>query len=437
MTGNSTRILMVSACCSLLLVACEPVSSEICPNDDPALHVGLSTTTLKDDCRCIVGDSTKFLPGCLDIERTLTRVKQLGDGPSPYTMGSFARIRNGDLWADRNQIITAVSLGSNQPGFVMSLDIDTGVRGVISGTWIHPSKGAQEVGSGPMWQEITYALRGPDDKIYVYSHGGKYNTATSSNEPQREIYRVDPDTGAREIVWRWAQEIDKYGQCSNGAGKFAKPIQLAHEGGVFELAADGSFYIGVIRNGNPKPGVGFMEVSSDGKTCRIVSMNQGDPGNVYEKGVGSGFAFGIAVEAINEIDGVLYAIDNKTLFKIDRKTGDRELLLNGVAPGIMQYDNTRDIFHVTSMEPPYVQGGIYAFDLNEPKLHQLSRCVNIAEDHPFSENCIGTVSGNAYGGSINQQGWLLPDNRHMITVNFSTTFMKVDLKTGVGNHFAY
>ncbi|MEC9441815.1 MAG: hypothetical protein VYE40_11975 [Myxococcota bacterium] len=433
MYGILALLALAGTGCELLL---QGKPGEVCPKEDPSLHEGETPTSLEDDCRCgaTAGIITELPPGCLPLDLAEDAYGGgLGEGPSPHFMG--ARVRNGDFWPDRGEIIMAVTLGANVQGFVMALDVETGNRRVVSGTYVDPSFGATEVGEGPQFLQPKAALRGPDGMIYVNSYGNEYNPETSSNASTNMIHRIDPDTGDRELVWKHylGTFIEGYGICDNGSPDNNRPLQLQLEGGAFEVAEDGAFFIGTIRNGRPKPAVGFIEVSADGKECRVVSMGKADPGNAYDQGVGGGYHFGIAVEAINHVNGQLFVMDNNSLLRVDRTTGMRERIMSFGYPGIMEYDAKRDLYHVTSLVPPYANGGFIAsIDLNTQKWWRYSGCLNIDDDHPFAENCMNDAS------ILNDnQAWLMPDGEHMITVNAAAAFSKIDLDTGVANNFSF
>ena len=420
--------------CSLI----QGARGDVCPQEDPALHIGQTPTSLDVDCRChaTFGNSTNYPLECQTGGEAIANGAEFGEGPKIWETGG--RIRGGDLWEDRGEIIVAVSNGSNQTGFIMALDYETGDRRIVSGVYQDPNKGLVEVGSGAFWLETTHALRGPDDMLYVYAHGSEYDSAISGQDVINEIWRVDPDTGDRTMVWQHKLKNpgnNSYGICNNGNPDDPRPLQLMLEGGAFELAEDGAFFIGNIRNGSPMPGVGLIEVSADGRDCRVVSMNPGSAGNDYENGVGGGFDFGLAVETINHINGELLVMDNNNLLRVDRETGDRERLMTVGWPGVLQWDEDRELFHLTSIEPPYVAGGILGtIDLDAEQSWMWSRCSNIDEDHPFAEICLD--GGNAANVLNNNQGWVLPDGEHLITVNDRDLFAIVDMDTAVLNHFS-
>lgn len=330
----------------LSLSACSLAGGRVCPQEDPALHIGETPTSLDEDCRCIAtyGSSADYPEECQDPAWALANGVEFGSGPKIWEMGG--RIRSGDLWADRGEIIVAVSNGSNTPGFVLGLDIETGARHVISGTYADASVGWTVAGEGGEWLETTHAMRGPDDMIYVYAHGSRYDDAISGVDITNEIWRVDPDTGDRELAWqhKLSNPDGNWGLCSNG-DPGDKPLQLMLEGAAFEVAEDGAFFIGTIRNGGP--GVGFIEVSADGSSCRVVSMNQGASTNEYADGVGQGYDFGLAVEAINHVNGRLFAMDNNNLLEIDRETGDRTRIMSLGWPGEMEWDEERQLYHTS------------------------------------------------------------------------------------------
>ena len=110
-TDTHRLTLALLAAVSLASLACGAEEGAICPNDDPALHIGETPTSLEDDCRCTVGVSTNYLPGCLMAVEAEQKFGSKGEGPIPTNMSSNARVTRGDLWEDRGEIIMAVSLG--------------------------------------------------------------------------------------------------------------------------------------------------------------------------------------------------------------------------------------------------------------------------------------------------------------------------------------
>lgn len=404
----------------------------VCPGEDPALYRNASPTTLDMDCRCHANFEE---PECTSVDQATSQGLEYGEGPKLWEMG--VRVRNGDIWPEREEIIVAVSNGDDRPGFVLALDYQTGDRRIISGAYTDAYTGDTEVGSGEMWMEPTYALRGEDGQIYVYAHGNRYGGA--GLDVINEIWRVDPDSGDRTLVWQHAlkdPDFDgPYGYCTNGDPDGERNLQLMLEGAAFEMTDDGAFLIGTIRNGIPAPGVSVVEISPDGSECRVVSMNPGEAGNRWVDGVGGGFSFGLAVEAISYVNGEIYVMDNNNLLTVDRETGDRTRLMSLGMPGVLQWDEQRELFHLSAIEPPYTDGGYLGTVIPESEESWLwSGCLTLEEGHPFADGCLN--AGNAEKLLNNNQAWLLPDGRHMITVNDRNLFGIIDIEAATMNHFS-
>lgn len=438
------HLLTLAALCALscaVLPGCQE-EGEICPNDDPTLHTGRTPTSLKDDCRCVVSSNVNYLPGCLKITFAVDKQKQLGEGPSFYHMGVNVRVYHGDLWQDRGEIIAAVSNGSNKPGFIMGLDYKTGARRIISGWYDDPMLGPQTVAEGPEWGQPTYALRGPDDMIYVLTKGHRFKDPDyDSEKTYTRIWRVDPDSGQRTLVWH--SHEPEFGQCKNGGivdtlgnPTEEQPPQVVGGLKAFEVTKDGSFIMGTLGGGIWPSGDGVIEVSPDGKSCRTITMNPGHKKNKYPEGIGGGPKFISGVTSINEIDDVLYVMDGKGLFEVDRESGFRKRLSSELPPGMLELDKKRNVFHVTATHPPFANY-YYVANVSDLDSFKSGGCIQPDPDHPYAQMCIGIASGNAYSGGPNNQGWLLPDGEHMIKVNELSTFVKIDLDTGVSNHFSY
>lgn len=424
----------------LTIAACGP-EVIICPGDDPTLHTGRTPTSLKDDCRCTAPTSVDYPFRCLDLENAIKQQPQLGEGPSLYMMADerigAGQPLNGELWEDRGEVILAVSMGSNKPGFVMGLDVETGNRRVISGWYLTENDGEVSVGDGPLWGEPYWAKRGPDGMIYVLTKGYPFNADDyDSTVSYYMIWKVNPDTGARTLHWQHNEADQGFGQCSDGnsthvLGHAIEPGAMGIYPDAFEITEDGAMLLSTSNL------AGMMEISPDAKSCRIVTLRKASAktNDYYDEGVGSGFDLSPQIYSIAEINGKLLVTDHENVIEVDRQTGKRTRLYKELFPGQLEFDAKRNVYHVTAVPEPY-KGIYYVIDAASGESYNSSSCLNVDKGHPVAELCIRIGGGPNNAHNNRNQGWLLPDEEHMIIVS-GLHFNKLDLNTGVVNHFSY
>lgn len=406
-----------------LLTGCSLMDQTVCPGEPRDLHEGRGPSELEYDCRCTfaVNDEPMCQP---NADRAKELTGPLGEGFDLTTQGSYVQQRFGEVWPEYGEIILAVSTYTKEPGLLLALDYTTGDRRVLSGTYLDDSVGQVTVGEGQMWGEPNYALRGPDDQIYVYA---------VSHAHQGQIWRVDPETGDREVVWLHA--TDGFGQCMNGVPDDDDPnttppkeLQLQLEGEGFAVSDQGSFYLTTIRNGSPEPGSGVIEVSADGSSCRVVSMGEGEAGNAYADGVGGGYPMGPDVREVAVLDGRLFIHASHSILEVDPETGDRVRL--GAAPeGQMQWHDALGMILITGIKDPQDKN-IHLFDTETGELWS-QVCQNIDEGHPIGAECFTDVV--AFG---EEQAWVRPDGKLIIATNYDY-FVIAEMETGNAHHFSY
>ncbi len=306
-------------------------------------------TTLMMDCRC--NRSNAEMQACRPGADAWSNNLRLGSGPNMHGInlakwgGGF--VHEGELYAAVHYTGGGAKL---KPGAIYAINLETGDRRVVSGAYLDPKTGRVDVGSGytvdgealPFLVDIEL---GKDGKIYAFG---------SDTLNHVEITRVDPKTGARELVWRRQYDADAgdanfpYGQCFSGrvdnayAGGFA-PVQYAER--AYALGNDGSFYIGWKNDG-----VGVVNVSADGKTCTIVSRWASNNKTKPLPDVGGGLTpqYG-TISGMLHYKGKVYAETKDMLIAIDDKTGDREAFaavsgIGGVGETNFWVDEARGLF---------------------------------------------------------------------------------------------
>jgi hypothetical protein len=279
---------------------------------------------------------------------------------NPATREMFAIVR----WTNADYV---------KSGTVVAWDLDTGDRRVVSGLYPNPQLGQEAFGSGYLSpkpgntgtvteQPLSGAnvLRfGPDGMLYVFG-GGTGETSAS----EREIVRVDPDTGARTLVWLAQNDATgdvsaTYGQCFRPDTSGGLPQSVALQAQAFEVGPDGTFYVSMrgVREGD-----GILSISADGAACAYRSRwgGQGHDGQQIPAQIGAGFALQFPVQGLLLHDGAIFGVSNDDLYRFDLTTGQRTKAsyTNGTYGGMgfanMFWDPTREVVWAVGTAAPYV-----------------------------------------------------------------------------------
>lgn len=250
---------------------------------------------------------------------------------------------SGDVDAETREMYAIVlwsSPGNTRSASVVAWNLDTKDRRVITGLYPDPVAGETAYGSGYLspspggndpLQPLTGAnvLRlGVDGMIYTY--GGDTGETTSS---EREIVRIDPETGERTLVWR-ARVSDADEGIDPGFGQCLRPDaggalqSVAFNAHAFEVAPDGTFYLSLRGR---REGDGLVAISADASTCTVVSRWGGlghAPGGGAEpvpppEPIGEGVDLQFPVQGLLAHDGQLYGVSNDDLYAFDLDTGRR------------------------------------------------------------------------------------------------------------------
>ena len=280
----------------------------------------------------------------------------------PKTREMFGIVR----WTDPQHI---------KAGTIVAWELDTGNRRVVSG--IHPELG--EVGSGHLTpipqgpfafgpQPLTGAntLRfGPDGMLYSYGGG-----TGEGGSDQREIVRVDPNTGERTQVWLAQDNINEedisatFGQCYR-PDAYGKLQSVALQAQAFDVGPDGTFYVSMhgIREGD-----GILAISADGKTCTPLSRwggNGHNPGGGEQpvpplEPIGTGPFLQFPVEGLLYHEGLIYGVSNDEMYSFDPKTGNITHVsyttsnYQGMGIANMFWDPTREVIWAVGNHAPYI-----------------------------------------------------------------------------------
>lgn len=274
-------------------------------------------TSLAVDCR---------RPDVNDVRCAAPRGEGAGSiGSGPDFAFATLGLNGGFVDASANALVLAVGAPTSsapRATGVFVVDLATGNRSFVTGFLDDRLRGELRAGSGPEFPGALMDVdRGPDGRWYALSI---YTPSTTSGLPAASstVFRIDPSTGAREVV---AQDSTASPLCSVsgsrslGFGRFVPatgwtgmaPLVVGADGSLFsrlEATAERLFGVGSLRDGS----------------CRVVSLydSSGD------RDIGSGPASADVYRSMTSIGGRLYATvgTNVDLLEIDPTTGNRRLI---------------------------------------------------------------------------------------------------------------
>ena len=288
-------------------------------------------TDLIADCRC--GDAAVHIDRC---SRPLDQPIEVsfGEGPQMRAIsGGFIDNGQGDVMGREIFLPMSWSDGVTQDsGIIFAVNMDTGNRRHISGTYVDPREGIKEVGSGDPFTEIFQVVVGDDDMLYVI--GSK----TEAGSPK--LWRVDPESGERTLLFD-AETIEEEKLCPNGNTNPGGSTVLQLHPGSFAMDPQGNFYLSGLPSTLPGPAI--VRLDKDTMQCEYVTLvTEGGSFNESEP-VGGGFSqVQFPFRGLTWHDGNLYAISNTQFHQIDPESGDRTLLSNAKAQGGLGSGPTAD-----------------------------------------------------------------------------------------------
>ncbi len=172
--------------------------------------------------------------------------------------------------------------------------------------------------------------------------------------------RIDPTTGARELVWRSQTNetgviTSTYGQCLRGITTSSTIDEsVAFNAHAFDVGPNGEFYLAFR---GTQEGDGVAKVAADGSTCTMLSRwgaRNGDPD------LGQGFTLQFPVYGLFFKDDKVHGVSNDDLYSFDVATGQRikisyhDGVYGGMGYSQIFWDDTRNVFWATGTVAPYV-----------------------------------------------------------------------------------
>ncbi|TNE48684.1 MAG: hypothetical protein EP343_14835 [Deltaproteobacteria bacterium] len=418
-------------------------------------------TKLPTDCRCHRNIVSLDFPRCSPVIASFLELSY-GKGPRFSTLN----LLGGGPYAGfgekaSNEIITVVSWKDHKTkrpengitvnvGAVMAIHADTGDRRLIGGRYNDLKKGAYDIGEGPVLSYPFRILKGSDGFYYIASYA--YTKPENGLTPTVDIIQMDPKTGNRKYVWRsnhLGYNLDKkpnpYGHCPRGRDeKYGyRSVQVSRRS--FAMDPDGNFYLSYADNGGSSvgAGIGIIKVSSDGKQCSFVTRtNTGAKNHLYKgKNIGSGPEPQAGpYKGMMYRNGFLYATISLSyeLYKIDVKTGDREIIhkrgVSGNAFGgtgdHIKWDSHRDIM--------WMQGFAFAtmlFELDTRKATPLF-CRQNNRNYK-GVNCLWYFAWPTWGHPTGKGFWFHPNDKDFVFMATSGAIIKVHLPSGTDAAHSY
>jgi hypothetical protein len=277
-------------------------------------------TSLPVDCRCAQPFEVH------ECKRPFNRDAEVTFGAGPRWRAGLPSVQMyGAALDGREMLITSTWSSSNRQnqGVVFAMDLDTGDRRIVSGSWNSPADGTFSTGDGPDFVNAYNIEIGADGDYYVV--GG---TGEASNPI---VWRVDAESGDRELVYE--AKGDGFATCANGLREDepgTKEVNLNPLSWTMDDA--GNHYFGVLAGA---PGPSVVKISPDGQSCEYLTRVLVDPDGVFEGNVGEGFDdIQFYFSALEIVGDTMYALSDRQIYTIDMTNGRRRLFTDAQADAV-------------------------------------------------------------------------------------------------------
>jgi hypothetical protein len=294
----------------------------------------------------------------------------------------------------------------------------------VSGTW----PGGETVGSGPEISDVRAIDKGADGMLYAWAESAVH----------MRIFRVDPDTGDRELIWTDydATQVDtndpESGQCPNdNTGPGTQFVQASENG--FAVEPSGDFLIPVIPSsaGVNQTGGGIIRISADGDECSWMTRWPNNDADTASVGSGPTDPNNFTVLDYRD-GGVVWGLSfDGNFMQMDPITGDRELITQiraGVGTYSISVDHDREIIYFGGTDAP----GTYVSALDVPNVREIPvTCADVAP-YPDEYGCLADQLNGPFArtGQHLQPTWYDPGTDRLILANDNSTFFWGETLTG-------
>lgn len=337
-TGISSKLCIGVGLALTALVGCEEGSSGTADMGGGGGESDMTTVSmgaLAVDCTKTANASD---PAC--ARGSLKPARTYGAGPSlaDLSRGFVKTYYGGFVDAAKNRLVVAATWDSDASpkGYIVAVDITTGARTVISGTYEDPAQGDRMVGTGDELGRLYDVQQSPNGTLYAVQKGFG---------PTR-VYKIDPATGNRTL--HWISSMNNTARCnaSTGTAVYVTPS-------FFSLAvSDTAIYMG-LSNNPASTGVGIAEIKIDGTACKILSLSGNASTNPLNPGQGPSYSTGEPV-SLTLAGGKLYYLLglSKELLSVDLTTGNRTRVVGptvGTGPDLaaqrIAIDTTKNVVY--------------------------------------------------------------------------------------------
>ena len=276
----------------------------------PLVQYWSNPTDFPIDCRC----AGKFEDLC-QRPYNLSSGVTFGEGPRMRDLAGTVHMYNGPVIGREWFVPVGWStFNKKDQTMIFAIDLDTGARRHVSGSYVDPINGTTDLGAGPAFVNVLDMELGTDGMLYAM--GAKSGIASP------KVWKVDPSSGDRTLLFD-EETAPVETLCPNGstlAGK--KTVQLLPEGWAMDEAGNHYFSI------QSMPGPSIVKFGPDFASCeyltRVASKAQS---STLKDNVGGGYdVLQFDLRAFELKDGKLYAVSDKVFLEVDLATGNRKLV---------------------------------------------------------------------------------------------------------------
>jgi hypothetical protein len=276
-------------------------------------------TSLPIDCRC---PEAQFSDRCIrpgNLELGIS----FAEGPRMRDLTGQVRAWRGTVVGREWFLPVAWGAGDEQhQTMIFAINLDIGDRRHVSGTYPDPRLGTTEVGSGdPFVQVMDLAL---------HTDGKLYGVGATSDIADPKLWRIDPTTGERELIFdaATAAESELCPNFSTLPGR--RTVQMTPEG--WAMDAQGRHYFSMVNI--PGPSILRLTIDENGTRCEYLTRVNDCPTCSDQSNVGTGFSdITFDMRAFHIEGNTLYTVSDTKLIAVDLTTGSRALLSNGKSSG--------------------------------------------------------------------------------------------------------